>query len=101
MWFIIVYDLPMADREEQKNYRELLKFLQRSGFSRQQKSVFCRWVDTVAEAAAFRLRLRKSVPEFGDLLLLEIPETAMNRSENYRDGIRQPPPRPPDPWMIL
>lgn len=62
MWVIAVYDCPMIEREERRDYAIFRKSLLHENFFQLQNSLYVRHFPTMAVAEATIQRLRLSIP---------------------------------------
>ena len=62
MWVIIVYDCPMIEREERRDYVLFRKKLLKENFTRLQNSLYVRHFPTMATAEAMISCIRLEIP---------------------------------------
>lgn len=62
MWVIAVYDCPMTEREERREYTIFRKMLLQENFFRLQYSLYVRHFPTMAVAEATIQRIRSGIP---------------------------------------
>ena len=74
MRVLCMFDLPVETKEEQKAYREFRKNLMKEGFTMLQYSVYVRTCPTREFANRLEKRIRKFVPEKGNIRLISVTE---------------------------
>ena len=101
MWISVVFDLPSVTAADRKSCRCMRKKLLSAGFIQVQKSLLWRWAENKEFADALVKKLKKSLPDTGNIIFFYIPDTAFKHTLHTIDGKVCLPPSPPDPWIIL
>lgn len=101
MWLIASFDLPAEDRADAKRYRVLRKTMLAAGFSFVQKSVAWRWCADREQSKWMIDRIRKVIPEKGNVLFFQMSEAAFGTTVHIADGAAIDLPTPPDLWLFF
>lgn len=101
MWLVASFDLPAEDTTDAKRYRLLRKTILAAGFSFVQRSVAWRWCVDREQSAGVVGRIRKAIPQKGDVLFLQMSDASFGTMIHVTDGESRNPPSPPDPWLIF
>jgi CRISPR-associated protein Cas2 len=62
VWLIVVYDCPMTEREERRDYTIFRKKILQENFLQLQYSLYARHFSTYAQATAVIARMQNNVP---------------------------------------
>ena len=81
MRIIVFFDLPVATKEDRRNYARFRKHLIKTGFIMLQESVYCRLAlnQTAAKIASDQIRVHK--PPSGLVQVLQVTEKQFSRME--------------------
>ena len=101
MWIAVTFDLPVVTAEERKNYRNIRKKLRSCGFSAVQKSFFWRWAENKEKVDLIINKVKKAVPDSGNIIFLLIADHSFSRGIQIENGKESTLPKPPSPWIIL
>lgn len=74
MRIIVMYDLPVADMQDRREYSRFRQFLVRDGYARLQNSVYTRLAVDTKNADAAIVRLKANLPETGLVQVLRVSE---------------------------
>lgn len=87
MRLILLFDLPVETKAEQRNYRQFVKYLKTEGFIRVQYSVYSKLCINSDAAKTVEKRLKQNIPAKGDIRYLIITErqylNIVNLNNNY------------------
>ena len=102
MWLVVAFDIPVEPDENKKLYRCLRKLLISNGFSFPQKSLAWRWVKSGNCADRIQKKLYAvSQQKNCNILMFQIPDTALQRTTLIEEGKLVAAPSPPTPWSII
>jgi CRISPR-associated protein Cas2 len=74
MRLLVLFDLPTGNSSERKSYTRFRKFLIEDGYTMEQYSVYSRVLLSRASTEAHLSRLRKNLPEAGQVTALVLTE---------------------------
>lgn len=74
MRLLVLFDLPTGNSSERKSYARFRKFLIEDGYTMEQYSVYSRVLLSRASTEAHLARLRKNLPEAGQVTALVLTE---------------------------
>lgn len=94
-WLIVLFDLPVGTTEHRRAYTDFHGFLQDDGFSRMQYSVYSRHCPTREHADVHAQRVKRRLPNDGEVRILRLTEAQFARMEIYRGKRRAQAPRGP------
>lgn len=83
MWVIVYFDLPTETKKDKRAYQEFRKFLQKDGFRMMQFSVYIRHCNSRENADVHKTRVRRNIPEKGNVIIFEITDAQFGRMEFY------------------
>lgn len=88
MRLVILFDLPMETKSEQRNYRQFRQFLISEGFIMMQKSVYVKLCLNNTTLNLLKKRVRKHIPPSGIVQMFNITEKQYANIE-YLSGYEQ------------
>lgn len=83
MWTIVMYDLPTETKKERKAAVRFRKELQNDGFSMFQFSTYVRHSASSENADVHSKRVKKNLPEFGKVGILQITDRQFGQMEIF------------------
>lgn len=81
MRILVMFDLPVGNEAERKNYRMFRKHLIKSGFLMLQESVYCKIAQNSTMADAIISNVKKNRPDHGLVQVLKITEKQYSKME--------------------
>lgn len=88
MWVIVYFDLPTETKQDKRAYQEFRKSLQKDGFRMMQFSVYFRHCNSRENAEVHKTRVKRNIPEKGNIIIFEITDAQFGRMEFY-DGYKR------------
>lgn len=86
MWVMAMFDLPVTTKENRREYRQFVDFLEDNGFFRVQFSVYIRPCASDENAGTHIDRLRASLPPAGEIRVLKFTDKQWGRMQIFRHG---------------
>lgn len=83
MWVMVYFDLPTDSKQDRKAYANFRKALIMDGFTMMQYSVYSRHCSSRENAEVHKLRIKKILPEKGNVIIFEITDAQFARMEFY------------------
>ncbi|MDR1006191.1 MAG: CRISPR-associated endonuclease Cas2 [Bacteroidales bacterium] len=83
MWVFTMFDLPTETKKERKAYAEFRKKLLKDGFNMFQFSTYIRHCASAENAQAHINRVKKSLPEYGQVGILRITDKQFGEMEIF------------------
>lgn len=83
MWVIVYFDLPTETKKDKRAYQDFRKALQKDGFRMMQFSVYFRHCNSRENAEVHKLRVKRFMPEKGNIIMFEITDAQFGRMEFY------------------
>jgi len=83
MWVLVFFDLPTETKKERKIYADFRKKLLKDGFSMFQFSIYLRHCASMENAAVHIKRVKKSLPEKGNVGIMTITDKQFGMMEIY------------------
>lgn len=74
MWILVFFDLPTETKKDRKNYAAFRKKLLQDGFNMFQFSIYTRHCPSAENADVHIQRVKKSLPEYGEVGILCITD---------------------------
>jgi CRISPR-associated protein Cas2 len=85
MWILVLFDLPTETKTDRKRYTQFRKDLLRDGFSMFQFSIYLRHCSSRENADVHIKRIKKVLPEFGKIGIIEITDKQFGMIELYEN----------------
>ena len=83
MWIFVFFDLPTETKKDKKAYMDFRKKLLNDGFTMFQFSIYLRHCPSAENADAHIKRVKKSLPEFGQIGILRITDKQFGDMELF------------------
>ena len=94
MWMLVMFDLPVVEKEERKAATAFRNYLLDEGFSMAQYSVYFRLLDGKEASTAMEARIRTRIPEKGSVHIIRITDKQYENIQVYRGKRRETPEKP-------
>ena len=101
MWIFAMFDLPMDDPDQRREYTRFRKALLKRGFTMLQYSVYAHYVRSEENDQAFRRQVREALPNHGQVRVISITDRQFEKMEVYFGKKRQPVEDPPLQLMLF
>ncbi|TAM51839.1 MAG: CRISPR-associated endonuclease Cas2 [Acidobacteria bacterium] len=101
VWLIAMFDLPVKERDERREYRQFHDLLVSEGFLRLQFSVYARYFQSEEASEARRRRLCVSLPPGGQVRLLSVTDHQFGKMEVFHGKLRAEPERRPEQLSLF
>ncbi len=85
MWILVLFDLPTETKTDRKRYTQFRKDLLRDGFTMFQFSIYLRHCSSRENADVHIKRIKKVLPEFGKIGIIEITDKQFGMIELYEN----------------
>lgn len=96
VWILTLFDLPTDTREARRAYRDFRGVLLDDGFVMLQFSVYGRHCASSENQRVHELRVRRALPEDGEVRLLTITDQQFSRMKVFRGRLRRATERAPE-----
>lgn len=100
MWLLAMFDLPVLEPEDRRNYTRFRKVLLKDGFMMLQFSVYARYIKSEDAADAHRKVVRRAVPPAGQVRLIAVTDYQFGKMEVFL-GRKPRPPESAQAQMLL
>jgi len=100
MWLMAMFDLPVEEKEDRRNYTRFRKVLLKDGFMMLQLSVYARYLPSEEAAEAHRKTVRSAVPPLGQVRLIAVTDHQFGKMEVFY-GRKPRKPEEPQNQMLL
>ena len=101
MWIITMFDLPTITKMDKKRYLDFRKLLESEGFSMMQFSVYKKYCETSDIMMASRARVKRLVPEKGEVRILVVTDVQFKKMDIYFGKIKQSPDKGPTQFSLF
>lgn len=101
MWLMALFDLPVLEPEERRNYTRFRKALLKDGFMMLQFSVYARYIPSEEAAEAHRRIVRQAVPPRGEVRLIAVTDHQFGKMEVFYGRKPRKPERPQDQMLLF
>ena len=83
MWIFVFFDLPVVTKKQRKKATQFRKMLEKDGFTMLQYSVYTRHCASTESAEVHIKRVKKAVPEEGQVTILMITDKQYGNIINF------------------
>lgn len=101
MWLLVVFDLPVVEKDQRKAYTRFRKRLLAEGFSMLQFSVYARYSTSRENSQTYAGRVKKIIPSEGQVRLISITDKQFGDMEVFFGKVRKKAEDPPDQLMLF
>lgn len=101
VWLFAMFDLPVLEKEERRQYAQFRKALLTEGFTMLQFSVYARHCASEESSEAIRARVRQVLPPAGQVRVLGVTDRQFGKMEVYFGKNRKPSEEPPSQLMLF
>lgn len=101
MWVLVMFDLPVVEKEERKAAADFRKSLLDMGFEMSQLSVYLRFCSSNKQVETYCKRVEKALPSGGKVNILQFTDKQYERIISFYAGSRQPVPQIPDQYHLF
>lgn len=101
MWAVVMFDLPVKTRDQQReanNYRNMLKDM---GFLRVQYSVYARYSVTAAATLRLAASLSVGLPSGGEVRILRVTDRQWSGAYRFAAGLPSDMEEAPGPLLLF
>lgn len=100
VWLLVLFDLPVDDAQARHRYTRFRKSLLADGFLMLQFSVYGRFCESEETSEVHRRRVRRSIPEAGEVRILHVTDRQFSKMEVVR-GMERVRPEEEPPLLLL
>ncbi len=101
MWVIVMFDLPVVERDERKAATAFRNALLDLGFEMAQFSVYMRFCASQGQIDTYCKRVEDALPEGGRVNILTFTDKQYERIVSYVGKARQPTNKSPDQYDLF
>lgn len=101
MWLFVMFDLPVQDTKERRQYTRFRTRLLAEGFSMLQYSIYARYCPSEEANRVHRRRVRAALPTNGQVRLLSVTDRQFGKMEIFSARTRDRPEKPPKQLLLL
>lgn len=101
MWLLTMFDLPVETRENRRDYRRFVDYLEDDGFLRMQFSVYIRPCATEENTEVHVARVLDHLPPMGEVRILKFTDKQWARMIIYRERQRTEAEVAPDQFSFF
>lgn len=101
MWMIVMFDLPVIERDERKAATGFRNALLDMGFEMAQFSVYMRFCTSQTQVETYCKRVEQSLPSGGKVNILQFTDKQYERIITFRGKAKQAPNKTPDQFDLF
>jgi len=101
MWLFVMFDVPVQDTDERRQYARLRSRLFAEGFSMLQYSIYARYCPSEEASHTYRQRIRSVIPSDGQVRLLSVTDRQFGKMEVFLSRRRKKPEKKPEQLLLL
>jgi len=101
MWLFVIFDLPVKEKRQRRDYARFRKALLAEGFSMLQFSVYARYCPSEEASIAYRRRVQLILPPKGEVRLLSLTDRQFAKMQVFQAKTRTSAEKPPDQLLLF
>lgn len=101
MWMMVMFDLPVVEKAEQKAATAFRNTLLDLGFEMSQFSVYLRFCTSEKEVETYGKRVEAALPSGGKVHILAFTDKQYERIQTYHGRHRDAPKKTPDQFDLF
>jgi CRISPR-associated protein Cas2 len=101
MWMMVLFDLPVMEKEERKAATDFRNYLLDDGFEMAQFSVYARFCTSQGQIDALVLQVKKALPPGGKIDIMFFTDKQYERNLSFRGKRQEPPKKAPDQFALF
>ncbi len=101
MWMLVMFDLPMVQKNERKAATDFRNSLLDIGFEMSQFSVYVRFCSSTAQIETYSKRIEAALPLGGRVNVLQFTDKQYERIVSFRGKLKQPQNKTPDQFDLF
>ena len=101
MWVMVMFDLPVVDKDERKAATDFRNSLLDLGFEMAQFSVYMRFCSSEKQIDTYGKRVEAARPEGGKVNILQFTDKQYERIITFRGRAKQPANKKPDQFALF
>src|SRR6185312_6658454 len=101
MWLMILYDLPVAEKDQRTAATKFHTFLGDEGFERLHYSVYLRFCGSVERLETFERRVQRGLPPCGSVYALRLTDRQMGAMKRWIHARPDVPVEQPAQYHLL
>lgn len=101
MWMLVMFDLPVVEKEERRAATEFRHALLDMGFEMSQFSVYLRFCTSATQVETYCKRIERALPVGGRVNILQFTDKQYERIVSFQGKTKQPPKKAPDQFDLF
>lgn len=101
MWIFVMFDLPVADREQSRKATKFREFLLDQGFEKSQFSVYARFCNGKEQFETYLRRIESNLPDRGDVHILTFTDKQYENIVRFSGQRRKRQQKNPDQLALF
>lgn len=89
MWMIVLFDLPVIEKEERKEAADFRNFLLDEGFSMSQYSVYYKLLSGKEAVEGYQIKIQKHLPSCGKVDIIYITDKQYENIISYSGRVKR------------
>ena len=89
LWMLVMFDLPVIEKEDRKAATKFRHFLLDQGFVMAQFSVYYRFVSGKDRGGALERKIQNNLPEYGSVQIVSITDKQYENIKTFTGGRRE------------
>jgi len=101
MWMLVMFDLPVVEKEERKAATAFRNSLLDMGFEMSQFSVYLRFCTSPAQVDTYSKQVESALPSGGKVNILQFTDKQYERIISFQGKAKQPKKKIPDQFDLF
>ncbi len=101
MWMIVMFDLPVVEKNERKAATEFRNTLLDLGFAMSQFSVYMRFCSSPTQVETYCKRVEEALPKGGNVNIIQFTDKQYERIISFQGRAKQSGKKTPDQFDLF
>ncbi len=101
MWILVMFDLPVATKQEARAATKFREFLLDEGFEKSQFSVYARFCNGKEQFEAYMRRIEANLPQSGEIHILHFTDRQFETIVRFSGRSKRRPRKNPDQLALF
>lgn len=101
MWVVVMFDLPVVEKDERKAASDFRISLLDLGFEMSQFSVYMRFFSSQSQVDTYCLQIEKTLPKGGKVNILQFTDKQYERIITFKGTAKQACKKSPDQYDLF
>jgi CRISPR-associated protein Cas2 len=101
MWMLVLFDLPVVEKNERKEATDFRNFLLNHGFSMVQYSIYTKVLSGIDACPKYYSLIEQNLPKSGKVDIITITDRQYENIKSYSGHIKKPDKKTPQQLLLF